>query len=113
MYKNTLDTYKQITNRTEQQEELNKKKVELQNEITEMKEIFKKFQENGKQQFLNEYIDRYQRIITPLTEKIRELSFSYQNIEYDITDEKFKLVQEPYTIHDMEIFIKRNSTTGK
>lgn len=113
LYKNTLDTYKQITNRTEQQEELNKKKVELQNEITEMKEIFKKFQENGKQQFLNEYIDRYQRIITPLTEKIRELSFSYQNIEYDIIDDKFKLVQDPYTIHDMEIFIKRNSATGK
>ena len=67
-----------------------------------MKEIFKNFKKNGKQQFLNEYIDRYQRIIAPLTEKIRELSFSYQNIEYDIIDDKFKLVQDHYTIHDMK-----------
>ena len=46
----------------EQQEELTTKKIELQNEIREMKEIFNKFQENGKQQFLNEYIDSLQII---------------------------------------------------
>ena len=113
LYKNTVQAYKQITNRTDQQEELTTKKIELQNEISEMKAIFNKFQENGKQQFLNEYIDRYQRIIIPLVEKIRELSFSYQNIEFDVIDENFKLVQEPYTTHDLEIFIKRSTTTGK
>ena len=51
------------------------KKIELQNEISEMKAIFNKFQENGKQQFLNEYIDRYKGIIIPLVEKMRGTFF--------------------------------------
>ena len=107
LYKNTVNSYKEITNRQPYQEELNKKKVELQNELLEMKDILNRFNQDGKEQFLTEYIDRYQRIIIPIVEKIRELTYSYQNVEFDGNDEVFRLVQEPYTVHDLEIFIKR------
>tara|TARA_B100001059_G_C17839291_1_gene590793 strand:- start:11512 stop:12300 length:789 start_codon:yes stop_codon:yes gene_type:complete len=107
LYKNTVNSYKEVINREPYQEELNKKKIELQNELLEMKDILNRFNQDGKDQFLIEYIDRYQRIITPIIEKIRELSYSYQNVEFDGNDEVFRLIQEPYTVHDLEIFIKR------
>ena len=78
-----------------------------EDELLEMKDILNRFKQDGKEQFLIEYIDRYQRIITPIIEKIRELSYSYQNVEFDGNDEVFRLIQEPYTVHDLEIFIKR------
>ena len=107
IYRNTLQTYTNTRNREDKQEEIQRKKIELNHNVSELKEMIEKYKQTQRDEFITEVNQIYIDKIIPLVEKIRELSSSFQKIEYSATEEAYKLIKEPYTIHDLETFIKR------
>ena len=107
LYRNTLQTYKNTINRSDKQEEIETKKIELHKYTSEVQDMIEKYKQTQRDEFIAEINEIYTKQIIPLVEKIRELTYSYQKIEFNSVDEVYKLIQEPYTIHDIETFIKK------
>ena len=105
LYRNTLQNYKSTINREDKQEEITRKKIELNKYVAELKEMIERYKKSERDEFITEVNQIYMEKIIPLVDKIRELSSSYQKIEFN--NNHYNLIKNPYTIHDLETFIKQ------
>lgn len=73
---------------------LNDAKMNLENEIYELKELYKEYLTNPSQKYIETIVDIYMNKITPLLEQIRKMKYEYYKIE-EINDDSV-LVALPY-----------------
>ena len=98
--------YNEIAHNPAKKKTISKAETQLYTEISELKHIYKLYQENPKISFIKEMVEKYVSLITPLLEEIQKNKYVINTIEVDNDDEKrdniMHLVQNIYTLGDLE-----------
>jgi hypothetical protein len=77
-------------------------------QIEELKNLAKEFDETQQMSYIKEMVEKYTTIIQPLVKNIRELKYNKQQLEcmdktfIPCTEQSYFLIQEPYTLADFE-----------
>ena len=87
-------------------EELNRFNAELYTYIGQIKQLMNEFNATGENEKIRTVIEIYLTNVVPLTKKIRDTTFVYNNVEYDDTTKEYRLIQKKYSIKSMEVDIE-------
>ena len=79
--------------------------------INSLKDLIKNFEETGNVTFLKDAIELYINNIQETVKTIRNLKYSNNTVEYNDSDNTYHLIQEPYTLAQLQISI--NDTKNK
>ena len=98
--------YNEVANNLEKAASINAAQKTLYEEIMDLKNVYKLYLENPRAAYITDMIEKYQKIIHPLADKIRMMKYTINTIELDDTNEKrdntFYLIQKEYTLADLE-----------
>jgi len=98
--------YNEVAYNPEKKALITKTETQLYNEIAELRNIYKLYQENPRASFINEMVEKYLEVIEPLTNKIQKMKYIMTVIEVDKEDDRkdnmLYLVQKTYTLADLE-----------
>lgn len=100
-----------ITNNLEKQAEIKRLGLERYNRIQEYNELLKQYVETGQQGFLQESVEMMIDSINPLLGELRNTKYRLNKIETEEGEnntEINRLIQEPYTLKDLEYPIDAN-----
>jgi uncharacterized protein YfkK (UPF0435 family) len=64
------------------------------------------FHETGDAEKIRVMIELYLAHIIPITQKIRDTTYVYNNVEYDENTKIYSLIQKKYSIKSMEVDIE-------
>ena len=87
-------------------EELNRFNAELYTYIGQIKQLMNEFNATGENEKIRTVIEIYLTNVVPLTKKIRDTTYVYNNVEYDDTTKEYRLIQKKYSIKSMEVDIE-------
>jgi hypothetical protein len=99
--------YNEVAHNPEQKAAISETEIQLYEEITELKNIYKLYKENPKASYIKEMVEKYLQVLQPLAEKIQKLKYVKTMIEVEDVDDKKKdntyyLIQKEYTLADLE-----------
>jgi hypothetical protein len=98
--------YNSVANNPEKKALINKAEIKLYEEIMELQNICKLYEENPKTSYIADMVEKYIKVIKPLADKIREIKYVVNVIEVENTGDKqdnvMYLVQKEYTLADLE-----------
>lgn len=101
-YKNKLTETLLITNNPTKKTNIDDFMKNLYILIQELQKFIKEFNTEQNEALISEAIDLYKGRILPTTERIRNLKYSYNAVEYNDYDNTYHLKQDTYTIVQLE-----------
>lgn len=105
-----LNTYRNLYNDIKDDEkkndEVKKNMIELNAIKDEINILKKNFQSDGRNENIVAIIELYKNRFLPLIESVRKNKFTYQNVFYKKSDNKYLIEQEKYTEKDIQIYIE-------
>ena len=105
-YEKLYDKYIDVTINPQNIEELKKYNAELYTYIGQTKQLMNEFKATGESEKVRTVIEIYLTNIVPLTKKIRDTTYVYNNVEYDEDTKEYRLIQKKYSIKSMEVDIE-------
>lgn len=105
-YDKLYNRYIDVVINPENMKELKTLQVELYVYIGQLNQLMNEFNATGEQEKVRNMIDIYLSSIVPLTEKIRNTTYSYSNVEYDERTNEHNLIQKKYTIKGLEVDVE-------
>ena len=105
-YEKLYDKYIDVTINPQNIEELKKYNAELYTYIGQTKQLMNEFKATGENEKIRTVIEIYLTNIVPLTKKIRDTTYVYNNVEYDENTKEYRLIQKKYSIKSMEVDIE-------
>lgn len=84
---------------------LEEKQKEFYRLLQQFKEYLKSYEAGAQVGFINDAIELYIHQILPLVTEIRNLTYKYSSVIYNENDNTWHLVEEPYTIEDLEVSV--------
>jgi len=87
-------------------EEIKRFNAELYTYIGQIKQLMNEFHETGDTEKIRVMIELYLAHIIPITQKIRDTTYVYNNVEYDENTKIYSLIQKKYSIKSMEVDIE-------
>jgi hypothetical protein len=96
----------EITDNVETANEISLLKVEVYNLVQEYKDLLLKYEDSGKEAFLTDAMNIVQDILPKVT-SIRNKKYRVSNVVHD-EDGTVRLVQEPYSIEDIEMVVPKS-----
>lgn len=100
-----------IVNNSMQKTQLLENTNNLSTLINKFKELIKNYEETGNIQFLKEAIELYKESIIETAKTIQNLKYSYNAVEYNEKDNTNHLIQELYSLEQLQVTI--NNTANK
>jgi hypothetical protein len=70
--------------------------------IQELQILMKDFNTEQKEELINDAVELYKSKILPTADRIRNLKYAYNAVEYDEKNNTYHLIQNPYTIVQLE-----------
>ena len=70
--------------------------------IQELQILMKDFNTEQKEELINDAVELYKSKILPTADRIRNLKYDYNAVEYDEKNNTYHLIQNPYTIVQLE-----------
>ena len=70
--------------------------------IQELQILMKDFNTEQKEELINDAVELYKSKILPTADRIRNLKYAYNAVEYDEDNNTYHLIQDPYTIVQLE-----------
>ena len=70
--------------------------------IQELQILMKDFNTEQKEELINDAVELYKSKILPTADRIRNLKYAYNAVEYDENNNTYHLIQNPYTIVQLE-----------
>ena len=70
--------------------------------IQELQILMKDFNTEQNEELINEAVELYKSKILPTADRIRNLKYAYNAVEYDEKNNTYHLIQNPYTIVQLE-----------
>ena len=101
-YTVTLNAIDYIINNPEKKELLNKSIISLNEYLKIIKDTINKFNESNNTSLIHDAIEIYINNVLPLQESIRNIKYQYMNVEYDETDDVYKLIKLPISTISIE-----------
>ena len=105
-YEKLYDKYIDVTVNPQNIEELKRFNAELYTYIGQTKQLMNEFKATGENEKIRTVIEIYLTNIVPLTKKIRDTTYVYNNVEYDENTKEYRLIQKKYNIKSMEVDIE-------
>jgi hypothetical protein len=105
-YQQINEQYLDIVLNIPKMRELTQNKNDLLINIQKFKDFIKNFEETGNVAILKEAMELYTSTIMEITEKIRNLKYIYNTVEYNEEDNTHHLIQKQYTQSELQIPIK-------
>jgi len=105
-YEKLYDKYIDITINPQNIEDVKKYNAELYTYIGQTKQLMNEFKATGETEKVRTVIEIYLTNIVPLTKKIRDATYVYNNVEYDENTKEYRLIQKKYSIKSMEVDIE-------
>ena len=105
-YDKLYGKYIDIVINPENENELKRLNVELYVYIGQLNQLINEFDATGEIEKVRNMIDIYLSSIIPLTKKIRDTTYVYNNIEFDEKTNEYRLIQKKYSIKSMEVDIE-------
>ncbi len=105
-YEKLYDKYIDITINPQNIEDVKKYNAELYTYIGQTKQLMNEFKATGETEKVRTVIEIYLTNIVPLTKKIRDATYVYNNVEYDDNTKEYRLIQKKYSIKSMEVDIE-------
>ena len=105
-YEKLYDKYIDVTINPQNIEEVKKYNAELYTYIGQTKQLMNEFKATGETEKIRTVIEIYLTNIVPLTKKIRDATYVYNNVEYDDNTKEYRLIQKKYSIKSMEVDIE-------
>ena len=81
--------------------------------IQELQILMKDFNTEQKEELINDAVELYKSKILPTADRIRNLKYAYNAVEYDEDKNTYHLIQNPYTIVQLEKNIGKTITIIK
>jgi hypothetical protein len=106
-YEKLYDKYIDITINPQNIEDVKKYNAELYTYIGQTKQLMNEFKATGETEKVRTVIEIYLTNIVPLTKKIRDATYVYNNVEYDDNTKEYRLIQKKYSIKSMEVDIEQ------
>lgn len=97
--------YNDVAHNVKKNEEISLAQIKLYEEIEQLKEIYKQYEEDPKVSYIVEMVDRYNNIIQPLADKIRNMKYIVTVIEYEYAEKQDSiayLVEKVFTLNELE-----------
>jgi hypothetical protein len=97
--------YNDVAHNVKKNEEVSLAQIKLYEEINELKEIYKQYKEDSKVSYIVEMVDRYNNILQPLADKIRNMKYIVTVIEYEYPEKQDSiayLVEKVFTLNELE-----------
>jgi len=98
--------YNEVAHNQEKKEAIEKAKEKLYREVEELKDIYKMYQDNPRDVYVTDMVEKNIDIIQPLADKIRDMKYVRTVIEVDNSNDRqdntFILVEKEYTLMDLE-----------
>lgn len=101
-YTLTLNTIDNITNNPEKKDLLNTSINSLNEYLKIVKDSINKFNESNNSSFIHDAIEIYINNILPLQETIRDIKYQYMNVEYDDTNDIYRVIKQPIATNSIE-----------
>lgn len=101
-YEFLLQTYNHIVENKEKKEELKTKVVESQFMIDNIKKMMKYFESTQNIKFVNDAIELQVKELMPKLHAIMQLKYAFSTVEYDETNNVYKLIQIPVSFENLE-----------
>ena len=101
-YKNKLTELLLITNNPTKKTNIETSTRTLYLIIAELKTLISDFNAEQNEELITDAVELYKGRILPTSERIRNLKYSYNAIEYNDDNNTYHLIQEPYTILQLE-----------
>ena len=101
-YEFFLSVYNDIVDNKEKKDELKKEELELQVMIGNIKRMMKDFESSQNVQFVNDVVELYAKEMTPLLKEIMKKKYVISAVEYDDSDNVYKLIQRPISVENLE-----------
>jgi hypothetical protein len=92
-----------ITDSPQKLAEVNRLKAEIYTATQEFKNNLQEFSSTGRDAFLIDALEQQTNVITPLVTELRDTLYVKNAVEYDPNSGMSVLVQDPYTLKDMEV----------
>lgn len=92
-----------VTDDPVKQDTINRLKAELYVAIQEYKGNLAEFQSTSRDAFLVDALEQQTNVIAPIADGIRDAMYARSIVEYNANSGEYVLLQEPYTIKDMEV----------
>ena len=105
-YDKLYNKYIDITINPQNIEELKRFNAELYTYIGQIKQLMNEFNATGENEKIRTVIEIYLTNVVPLTKKIRDTTYVYNNVEYNDDMKEYRLIQKKYSIKSMEVDIE-------
>ena len=105
-YNKLYNKYIDVTINPQNIEDLKRFNAELYTYIGQIKQLMNEFNATGENEKIRTVIEIYLTNIVPLTKKIRDTTYVYNNVEYDEDTKEYRLIQKKYSIKSMEVDIE-------
>jgi hypothetical protein len=92
-----------ITDSPQKLAEVNRLKAEIYTATQEFKNNLEEFSSTGRDAFLIDALEQQTNVITPLVTELRDTLYVKNAVEYDPNSGMSVLVQDSYTLKDMEV----------
>lgn len=92
-----------VTDSPEKQATINRLKAEIYTLTQEYKTSLSEFRGTGREAFLIDALEQQTNVIEPLVTELRETLYAKSIVEYKVEMDEYTLVQEPFTLRDMEV----------
>ena len=92
-----------ITDSPQKSAEVNRLKAEIYTRTREFKDNLQEFTTTGRDAFLADALEQQASVITPLVTELRNTLYAKSKVEEDPGTGTSVLVQDPYTLREMEV----------
>lgn len=100
--------YQDVVNNREKKLAISTAEENFYEEVNELKEIYKQYQETHRNSYINDMVEKYAKIIQPLAVNIRDMKYVSTRMERDddagnkLEELLWRLVQEEYSMSELE-----------
>lgn len=95
--------YKQNVNEEDREKNINKIQYEFLENVNGIKSLIQKYKDTENTSFIRDAVELYIDEIDENLKLLRENKYNNMELQYNNDDDKFHLVQEKYTIQDLEM----------
>ena len=106
-YEKLYSMYIDVLNNPEKIKEIKMYNTEIYTYVEQIQQIMKDYVVSNNKEQLKTVIEIYLNHIIPIAEKIRNVTYLYNDIEYNDDTQVFKLIQKKNTIKNMEVYLER------
>lgn len=92
-----------VTDSPQKHADVNRLKAEIYTATQEFKSNLQEFTATGREAYLVDALEHQDNVIMPLVTELRDTLYAKSNVEYDADNGDFILIQDTYTLKDMEV----------